>query len=113
MTSSAITPDLGQGIGLRTEHYQAVLAERPAVDWFEVISENFMVPGGNPRHVLRKVRESYPIVLHGVSLSIGSTDPLDLRYLDELAALAAEVEPAFISDHLCWGSIDGMVAHDL
>jgi uncharacterized protein (UPF0276 family) len=72
-----------------------------------------MVPGGNPRRVLRAVREHYPVVMHGVSLSIGSTDPLDRRYLDQLAALAAEVEPAWVSDHLCWGSIDGMVAHDL
>ena len=108
-----ITPQLGHGIGLRTDHYQDVIDRRPDVDWFEVISENFMVPGGNPRRVLRAVRERYPVVLHGVALSIGSTDPLDERYLDELAALAAEVEPAWISDHLCWGSIDGMVAHDL
>ena len=106
-------PHLGHGIGLRNEHYQQVVSEHPNVDWFEVISENFMVPGGNPRRVLRAVREHYPVVLHGVSLSIGSTDPLDERYLTELAALAAEVQPAWISDHLCWGSIDGMVAHDL
>jgi uncharacterized protein (UPF0276 family) len=112
-TAAAITPYLGHGVGLRTEHYEEVLASKPAVDWFEVISENFMVPGGNPRRVLRAVRERYPLVLHGVSLSIGSTDPLDERYLDELAALATEVQPAWISDHLCWGSIDGMVAHDL
>jgi uncharacterized protein len=106
-------PRLGHGVGLRAEHYQGVLERRPAVDWFEVISENFMVPGGNPRRVLRAVREHYPVVMHGVSLSIGSTDPLDRRYLDQLATLAAEVEPAWVSDHLCWGSIDGMVAHDL
>ncbi len=106
-------PYLGHGVGLRTQHYQDVLTGNPAVDWFEVISENFMVPGGNPRRVLRAVRERYPVVMHGVSLSIGSTDPLDEGYLDQLAALAAEVEPAWISDHLCWGSIDGLVAHDL
>jgi uncharacterized protein (UPF0276 family) len=106
-------PHLGHGVGLRSEHYPHVLAERPAVDWFEVISENFMVPGGNPRRVLRAVRERYPVVLHGVSLSIGSCDPLDTAYLDELAALAAEIAPAWISDHLCWGGVDGVNAHDL
>jgi uncharacterized protein len=104
---------IGHGIGLRAEHYPDVLATSPAVDWFEVISDNFMVPGGNPRRVLRAVRERWPVVLHGVSLSLGSTDPLDARYLDDLAALAAEIEPAMISDHLCWGSHGGQYAHDL
>jgi uncharacterized protein (UPF0276 family) len=106
-------PALGHGIGLRTEHYADVLATPPPVDWFEVISDNFMVPGGNPRRVLRAVRERWPIVLHGVSLSLGSTDPLDERYLAELAALAREIEPAIVSDHLCWGSHGGAYAHDL
>jgi uncharacterized protein len=106
-------PYLGHGVGLRREHYQHVLAERPPIDWFEVISENFMVPGGNPRRVLAGVRERYPVVLHGVSLSIGSTDPLDMEYLDELAALARDIEPAWVSDHLCWGSAGGKNAHDL
>jgi uncharacterized protein (UPF0276 family) len=106
-------PALGHGIGLRTEHYADVLATPPQVDWFEVISDNFMVPGGNPRRVLRAVRERWPVVLHGVSLSLGATDPLDARYLDELAALAREVEPAIVSDHLCWGSHGGQHAHDL
>lgn len=106
-------PHLGHGLGLRTQHYDAVLHTRPTVDWFEVISENFMVKGGNPRRVLREVRALYPVVLHGVSLSIGSVDPLDAHYLDALASLAAEVEPAWISDHLCWGSVGGEVAHDL
>jgi uncharacterized protein (UPF0276 family) len=106
-------PYLGHGIGLRTCHYREVLEQHPRVDWFEVISENFMVPGGNPRRVLREVRARYPVVMHGVSLSIGSTDPLDPRYLDELAQLAAEVEPAWVSDHLCWGSFGGRHAHDL
>ena len=106
-------PALGHGIGLRTEHYAEVLATPPPVDWFEVISDNFMVPGGNPRRVLRAVRERWPVVLHGVSLSLGSTDPLDTRTLDALAALALEVEPAIVSDHLCWGSHGGAYAHDL
>jgi uncharacterized protein (UPF0276 family) len=106
-------PRLGHGIGLRPPHYAAVIDERPPVDWFEVISENFMVEGGNPRRVLRQVRERYPVVLHGVSLSLGSVDPLDEAYLDRLAALAGEVEPAWISDHLCWSSFGGHTGHDL
>jgi uncharacterized protein (UPF0276 family) len=107
-------PALGHGIGLRAEHYAEVLATPPpAVDWFEVISDNFMVPGGNPRRVLRAVRERWPVVLHGVSLSLGGSDPLDSAYLDDLAALTREIEPAFVSDHLCWGSHGGAYAHDL
>ena len=108
-------PALGHGIGLRAEHYADVLATPTgvAVDWFEVISDNFMEPGGNPRRVLRAVRERWPVVLHGVSLSLGAVDPLNERYLDALAALAHEVEPAIISDHLCWGSHGGAYAHDL
>ena len=106
-------PLLGAGLGLRREHYQHVVANRPAVDWFEVISENFMVPGGNPRRVLEAVRRDYPVVLHGVSLSIGSLDPLNAAYLEELATLAHAIEPAWISDHLCWGSAHGIYAHDL
>ena len=105
---------LGHGIGLRPVHYEAVLAA-PArvVDWFEVITEDFMVEGGNPRRVLRAVRERYPVVLHGVSLSLGSTDPLDEEYLAALARLADEVEPEWISDHLCWSRLGGHSAHDL
>jgi uncharacterized protein len=106
-------PYLGSGLGLRREHYRHVVETRPAVGWFEVISENFMVAGGNPRRVLEAVRRDYPVVLHGVSMSIASTDPLDERYLAELAALARDVEPAWISDHLCWGTAHGVNAHDL
>jgi uncharacterized protein len=106
-------PALGHGIGLRPPHYLEVLGGAPAGDWLEVISENFMVEGGNPRRVLRQVRERYPVVLHGVSLSLGSVDPLDEGYLDRLAALAAEVEPAWVSDHLCWSSFGGHTGHDL
>jgi uncharacterized protein len=106
-------PYLGHGIGLRPPHYREVVEGRPAIDWFEVITENFMVRGGNPRHVLRKVRERYPVVLHGVSLSLGSVDPLNEAYLDDLEALAAETEPAWISDHLCWSSFGGHTGHDL
>ncbi|HLK92868.1 MAG TPA: DUF692 domain-containing protein [Polyangia bacterium] len=105
--------ELGQGLGLRPPFYEAAAAGTAPVDWWEVISENFMVEGGNPRRVLRAARSHRPIVLHGVSMSLGSTDPLDARYLDRLAALAAEIEPAWISDHLCWSSFGGHSAHDL
>jgi uncharacterized protein (UPF0276 family) len=106
-------PFLGFGVGLRREHYELVLAEKPAIDWFEVISENFMVAGGRPLQVLESVRERYPIVLHGVSLSIGSTDRLDRQYIAELKALARRFEPAWVSDHLCWTGVDGRNLHDL
>src|SRR6478735_7908172 len=106
-------PYIGHGVGLRTQHYPTVVDEEPPVDWLEVISENFMVAGGNPRRVLERVRARYPIVLHGVSLSIGSADPLDARYLDELATLARQTEPAWVSDHLCWSSVGGHYSHDL
>jgi uncharacterized protein (UPF0276 family) len=106
-------PALGHGIGLRPPHYAEVVESHPPVDWFEVITENFMVAGGNPRHVLRQVRARYPVVLHGVSLSIGSVDPIDESYLAGLAALADEIEPAWISDHLCWSSFGGHTGHDL
>jgi len=106
-------PYLGHGVGLRPPHYAAIETGPRVVDWLEVISENFMVAGGNPRRVLRQVRERHPIVLHGVSLSLGSVDPLDERYLDGLDALAREIEPAWISDHVCWSSFGGHTGHDL
>jgi hypothetical protein len=106
-------PWLGHGVGLRRDHFDRVLAGPSRVDWFEVISENFMVAGGRPLDVLTRVRERYPVVLHGVSLSIGSTDALDQAYLDRLAGLARRIEPAWVSDHLCWTSVGGHHAHDL
>jgi uncharacterized protein (UPF0276 family) len=106
-------PFLGFGLGLRSAHYEEVLARLPPVDWFEIISENFMVGGGKPKHYLHRVREHYPLVMHGVSLSIGSTDPLDSDYLRTLRTLAAEVEPEWISDHLCWTGVGGTNSHDL
>jgi uncharacterized protein len=107
-------PRLGIGLGLRAPHYADVESRpSPDVDWYEVISENVMVDGGNPRRVLAAVRAMRPVVLHGVSLSIGSTDPLDGGYLDRLAALCAEIEPAMISDHLCWSALGGHAVHDL
>jgi len=104
---------LGFGLGLRLPHYQDVVEGDPRVDWWEVISENFLVAGGNPRRVLRLVRERWPVVLHGVSLSIGSVDAVDDDYLARLAALADEVEPPYVSDHLCWSGLGGHSAHDL
>ena len=106
-------PYLGFGLGLRVDHYEAILNSAPAVDWFEIISENYLVPGGKPLHYLDRIRERYPLVMHGVSLSIGSTDPLDTEYLKQLKALAARVEPAWISDHLCWTGVHGRNLHDL
>jgi uncharacterized protein (UPF0276 family) len=106
-------PFLGYGVGLRPTHYNHVLETTPRIDWFEVISENFMVAGGRPRHILERVRERYPVALHGVSLSIGSTDPLNQDYLAELAELVRRTEPAWVSDHLCWTGIGGRNSHDL
>ncbi|HEY3859793.1 MAG TPA: DUF692 domain-containing protein [Gammaproteobacteria bacterium] len=106
-------PYLGFGLGLRTDHYEAILAERPAVDWLEILSENYMVDGGKPLHYLERFRALYPLVMHGVSLSIGSGDPLDRDYLDRLKALADRVQPQWISDHLCWTGIAGKNLHDL
>ncbi|MBK06563.1 MAG: hypothetical protein CL920_29445 [Deltaproteobacteria bacterium] len=105
---------LGHGIGLRTAHYTYLL-EHPVkgVDWFEIISENFFGPGGRPWAVLRKVREQVPIVMHGVSLGIGNTSPLDWDYLKQLKDLAEKVEPAWVSDHICWGGYGGHYSHDL
>ena len=105
--------DLGHGIGLRPKHYARFLAEAPAVDWVEAISENFLAPGGRPFAVLEKVRREVPVVLHGVSLGIGSVEALDGRLLRGLRALADRVEPAWVSDHLCWGRHGGRYAHDL
>jgi len=104
---------LGFGLGLRTEHYQHVLDNKPDVDWFEILSENYMVPGGKPLAMLDRIRTDYPMVMHGVSLSIGSTDPLDQDYLHALKQLAERIEPQWLSDHLCWTSIDGTNSHDL
>lgn len=106
-------PYLGFGLGLRPDHYHAILADAPPVDWFEILSENYMVGGGKPLHYLDRIRERYPLVMHGVSLSIGSTDPLNTDYLRDLKQLAARVEPAWISDHLCWTGVDRTNLHDL
>jgi uncharacterized protein (UPF0276 family) len=106
-------PGLGFGLGLRTEHYNSILDNKPDIDWLEVISENYMVPGGKPLHFLDRIRAEYPVVMHGVSLSIGSTTPFDDRYLRDLRKLADRIEPAWISDHLCWTGVHGQNMHDL
>jgi uncharacterized protein (UPF0276 family) len=103
----------GLGLGLRSKHFDYILENNPEVDWFEVISENFMDSGGRPRQVLRRIAERYPLVMHGVSLSIGSTDPLDFEYLRKLKNLAEEIKPLWISDHLCWTGVGGLNTHDL
>ncbi|MGQ0632989.1 MAG: MNIO family bufferin maturase [Planctomycetaceae bacterium] len=106
-------PDLGFGVGLRTKYFGHILSHWPAVDWFEVISENFIDSQGRPRYVLEKLAERYPIVMHGVSLSIGSSDPLDFDYLAKLRSLAAHVKARWVSDHLCWTGVAGRNTHDL
>ncbi|MHB1247222.1 MAG: MNIO family bufferin maturase [Sulfuriferula sp.] len=112
-TKQLLQASLGFGLGLRIPHYETILESRPAVDWFEVLSENYMVPGGKPRHYLDRIRAHYPIVMHGVSLSIGSSDPLNRDYLRQLKTLADQIEPHWISDHLCWTGVDNTNLHDL
>ncbi|WP_051695845.1 DUF692 domain-containing protein [Caulobacter sp. UNC358MFTsu5.1] len=109
-------PHLGDGVGLREPHFPHLMSTAPAdwgVDWFEVISENFLDHAGYAAHVLEVVAAHRPVVMHGVSLSIGGADPLDRVYLDKLAALAGRVRPAWISDHLCWTGVAGINTHDL
>ena len=103
----------GYGLGLRKEHYRDFLDTDVPVDFVEVISENFMVDGGQPRDILRRIREKHPVALHGVSLSIGSSDGLDMAYLHRLKTLADDVQPLFVSDHLSWSRIAGFNSHDL
>ena len=105
--------NLGLGVGLRTTHFPYILKNSPPVDWFEIITENFMDSGGRPRYVLEQIAERYPVVMHGVSMSIGSTDPLNIEYLTKLKKLADAVKPRWVSDHLCWTGVAGLNAHDL
>ena len=108
---SAVAVDFG--LGLRPEHYEEIAASPGRVSWFEALSENYMVAGGSPLHWLDLIRRDYPVALHGVSMSIGSIDPLDLGYLDGLKALADRVQPLWISDHLCFTGLRGLNMHDL
>jgi uncharacterized protein (UPF0276 family) len=106
-------PDLGVGLGLRTVHYARILEARPDVDWFEIISENYMQTAGRPLHYLDAIADRYPIAMHGVSLSIGSSDPLDRAYLAELRSLRDRTGALWVSDHLCWTGVAGKNTHDL
>jgi uncharacterized protein len=106
-------PNPGFGLGLRTAHYEEIAGSRPQVDWFEFLTENYLVAGGRPMQWLDGICRDYPVVMHGVSLSIASTDPLDLQYLQAVKQLAGLVSPLWISDHLCWTGIAGKNLHDL
>jgi uncharacterized protein (UPF0276 family) len=106
-------PYLGFGLGLRPPHYTEILANEPKVDWFEILTENYLVPGGKPLYYLDQIQARYPIVMHGVSLSIGSASPIDLPYLNQVAALAKRVNAYWISDHLCWTGLKPLNMHDL
>lgn len=106
-------PDLGFGVGLRSVHFGHILSQEPEVDWFEILSENYMDTGGRPLYVLDQVAERYPVVLHGVSMSVGSTDPIDFGYLRKLKDLARRTGARWVSDHLCWTGVSGLNVHDL
>lgn len=106
-------PNLGYGVGLRSAHFEHLLAYWPAVDWFEIVSENFMDSHGRPRHVLDEIVARYPVVAHGVSLSIGSADPLDRDYLARLKRFVDEIDPVWVSDHVCWTGVAGLNTHEL
>src|SRR5664280_1267238 len=105
--------DYGVGIGLRIPHYRHIFEQKPVVDWFEIISENFMVDGGRPLHVLDQILEQYRVVQHGVSMYFGSVEPLNREHLRRLKALVRRTKTPWLSDHLCWGSVDGTYSHDL
>ena len=114
MTQPTAKPFLGFGLGLRAEHYQDILERQPKnIDWFEILSENYMIDGGKPLYFLDAIRQDYPMVMHGVSMSLGSTDELDFEYLKQLKKLVERVEPRWFSDHLCWTGVDGRNLHDL
>ncbi|ABQ55659.1 DUF692 domain-containing protein [Legionella pneumophila serogroup 1] len=106
-------PYLGFGLGLRPNYYEEILTSKPDLDWFEILTENYLIPGGKPLYYLDKIREHYSIVMHGVSLSLGSTDPLNWDYLKQVQELASRIEPVWISDHLCWTGVHGLNTHDL
>jgi uncharacterized protein (UPF0276 family) len=110
---AVLRPPLGFGLGLRVDHYEAILADNPPVDWFEALTENYLVPGGKPLDNLMRIRARYRMVMHGVSMSIGSTQPLDRDYLAQVKALAARLQPEWVSDHLCWTGVAGRNMHDL
>ncbi len=106
-------PDLGLGVGLRTTHFRHITERWPAMDWFEILSENFIDTGGRQLNYLDQIAERYPIAMHGVSLSVGSTDPIDFGFLDKLAMLAERVKAVWLGDHICWTGVAGINGHDL
>lgn len=113
-TKNHYFPNLGFGLGLRTDHYTQIIETTPrAIDWFEVLTENYLVPGGKPLYYLDKVKEQYPLVMHGVSMSLGSTQPLDWEYLKQVKALAKRTDAKWLSDHVCWTGVHGKNMHDL
>ena len=105
--------EYGIGIGLRSPHYQHILTRKPVVDWFEIISENFMIDGGRPMHILDQILDQYRVVQHGVSMYFGSADRIDREHLKRLKSLVQRTKTPWLSDHLCWGSVDGRYTHDL
>src|SRR5882757_8013480 len=105
--------DMGIGIGLRVDHYRHILTKKPVVDWFEIISENYMVDAGRPLEVLDAIMEQYQTVQHGVAMYFGSADRLNREHLKKLKTLVKRTKTPFLSDHLCWGSVDGNYTHDL
>src|SRR6202049_2298791 len=105
--------DYGIGIGLRATHYNHILTRKPVVDWFEIISENFMIDGGRPLSILDQILEQYKVVQHGVSMYFGSSQPLNPEHLRRLKRLVRRTGTPWLSDHLCWGSVDGRYTHDL
>lgn len=115
MTTSEFSAQLikGAGLGLRSNHYQEIFDTKPNVPWFELLSDNYMAGGGLPIHRAEKIRQDYPITLHGVGMSLGSADPLNLDYLQRLKDLANRLQPAYISDHIAWVSVAGQYTHDL
>ena len=106
-------PSLGFGLGLRKEHYNAIIETSPDVDWFEILTENYLVDGGKPLHFLDQICEKYPVVMHGVSMSLGSHDPLDMDYMQQVKDLAKRTNARWVSDHMCFTGVDGTNAHDL
>jgi len=111
--ANQLSRHLGFGLGLRKEHYQDIIDTSPKVDWFEILTENYLVPGGKPLYYLDKIHQDYPMVMHGVSLSIGNSDPLNFNYLEQVKELAQRIDAHWISDHLCWTGMGGSNAHDL
>jgi uncharacterized protein (UPF0276 family) len=113
MATRSFTADYGIGIGLRIPHLNHILERKPVVDWFEIISENYMVDGGRPLAVLDRILEQYRVVQHGVSMYFGSSGPLNREHLKRLKTLVRRTKTPWLTDHLCWGSVDGRYTHDL